>query len=158
MMMGGGVNIFDTRIPNIPSYLLDYEINPKAFVNAHNFPTFKDLIEEIKRIDNDEKAYLEMLQEPIFLNDFNPAKFYPDRIFQFLDYIIQQGPINARRRGNSANIIAKEELLKQKPFQTFDDIASKRFAEYCNKHRGLIEKIREISETPRNILRYFRGR
>lgn len=39
-----------------------------------------------------------MLQEPIFLNDFNPAKFYPDRIFQFLDYIIQQGPINARRR------------------------------------------------------------
>ena len=158
-MGGGGVTLIDTcidtRIPNIPPYLIDYEINPKAFINAHNFPTFKDLIEEIKRIDNDDKAFLDMLKEPIFLNDFDPQSFYSEKVFQFLDYIVKQGPECARRRGSSPYLQTKENLLNS---NQWSDNAYLRFIEYCVKHRKLIESIRKTSEYPRNLLRLIRGK
>lgn len=90
---------FDNEIPNIPPYLFDYEINPKAFINAHNFPTFQDLLDEIKRIDNDESAFRAMLEEPVFLHGFEPNKFYREKLSRFFDYIFSQGPIHAKRRG-----------------------------------------------------------
>jgi len=41
--------------------------NPKAFINALDFNILDDLVAEIRRIDNDEKAYFSMLLEPAFL-------------------------------------------------------------------------------------------
>lgn len=87
------------RIPNISTSFIEYDINPKSFINAHNFPTFKDLIEEIKRIDNDPYAFESMLREPVFLNNFNPNEFYTANVRKFLNYIVSQGPINAKRVG-----------------------------------------------------------
>ncbi|WP_112058306.1 glycosyltransferase family 10 domain-containing protein [Helicobacter fennelliae] len=42
--------------------------NPKAFVNAHDFANLDELVQEVRRIDNDNEAYLAMLKEPIFLD------------------------------------------------------------------------------------------
>ena len=42
-------------------------LNPKALINAHDYPTLEELLKAIKRIDADENLYRAMLQEPAFL-------------------------------------------------------------------------------------------
>lgn len=42
--------------------------NPKAFVNIHSFKNLDEAIEYIAWLDNDDKAFLQMLQEPMFLD------------------------------------------------------------------------------------------
>ena len=86
-------------LPNIPPHLLEYKLNPKAFINAHNFPNLESLLQEVIRIDTDEKAYQAMLQEPIFLDNFNPFSYYEKRLFDFFDSIFSQEPQKAFRRG-----------------------------------------------------------
>ena len=100
---GGGFDIsdpecIDMRVPEIPLHLIEYKINPKAFINAHNFPNLNALLEEVKRIDNDDKAYEAMRNEPLFLDNFNPNEFYEKKIFEFFDYIFSQGADLAFRK------------------------------------------------------------
>lgn len=128
------------RIPNISHSLIDYEINPKAFINAHNFPTFKDLVDEIKRIDNDSYAFESMLREPIFLNNFNPHEFYATKIAAFLNRIVSQGAIQAKRRGESSRL---------KTYSEFSDV---KFMHYCIKHKKLISGIQDVFKSYRNFV------
>lgn len=83
---------------NIPVYWGNPEINKdfneKAFINAHNFKTTKDLVEYIKYIDEDESAYRSMLQESCFVNNEIPEQFQISRFISFFDSIFQQ----ARRK------------------------------------------------------------
>lgn len=141
------------RIPNVSHSLIDYEINPKAFINAHNFPTFKDLIDEIKRIDNDSYAFETMLREPVFLNNFNPHKFYIEQISAFLDHIITQGVNNAKRRGNGYWLRTHLEFrrISAKYWNLPSD-----FLHYCFRHKKIIQRIRNVSEFPRNFMRSLR--
>ena len=92
------------RIPQISPHLLEYKINPKAFINAHNFPNLDSLVEEVKRIDNDDKAYNAMRNEPLFLDNFNPKVFYEKRILEFFDNIFSQSPNLAFRRGEGQHL------------------------------------------------------
>ncbi|EOY5111711.1 glycosyltransferase family 10 [Campylobacter lari] len=94
----------DQRIPKIPEDLLEYKINPKAFINAHNFSTWSELVEEIKRIDQNDDLYLEMLKEPIFLSDFDAVEYSKKKIFDFFDNIFNQNLECALRRGEGAHI------------------------------------------------------
>ncbi len=153
---GGGVDnnlliSIDTRIPNIPQHLIDYKINPKSFINAHNFSTIGDLIEEVKRIDNDKQAYEEMINEPIFLDNFNPITFYENKLFIFLDSIVSQGRELAKRRGWGQY---KEDYLKR----AYMLDKERKYIDYCFKHKSIISNIRNISELPRNIIRRIRGK
>ena len=157
---GGGKNTFDTRMPNIPSHLIEYEINPKAFINAHNFSTFEDLIDEIRRIDNDNKAFADMLNEPVFLNNFDLQKFYSEKAFNFLDYIVSQGPILAKRRGYSIRHVWHENNMKCMENRVKDIECRMKLIEqeasYFFKHRRLILMIKKTSELPRDLLRKLR--
>ena len=148
-----GNDTFDMRIPNISHSLIDYEINPKAFINAHNFPTFQDLIDEIKRIDNDSYAFEEMLREPIFLNNFNPYEFYTEQISAFLDHIIMQGANDAKRCGDGYWLRTHLEFrrISAKYWNLPSD-----FLHYCFKYRKIIQGVRDISEYPRNFMRFLR--
>ena len=42
-------------------------LNPKALINAHDYATLEELVEAIKRIEEDKNLYRAMLQEPAFL-------------------------------------------------------------------------------------------
>ena len=42
-------------------------LNPKALINAHDYPTLEELLKAIKRIEEDENLYRAMLKEPAFL-------------------------------------------------------------------------------------------
>ncbi|WP_233715411.1 glycosyltransferase family 10 domain-containing protein [Helicobacter trogontum] len=154
---GGGYGMFDTRIPNIPAYLFDYKINPKAFINAHDFPTFKELIDEIKRIDNDEQAFKDMLNEPVFLNNFNPKEFYSQKTFHFLDYIVSQGPVCAKRIGRGSRLQRKENIMRMFPYDT-DSVLIPNFMSYCVKHKKIIDRVRRVCGFPRDIMRTIRGK
>lgn len=107
---GGGGNLshqyvnIDMTIPRIPKHLIEYHLNPKAFINAHNFPTLRDLIEEIKRMDNDHEAYKAMLREPVFLDNFNPFIEQENKLKSFLESICSQEPKNAFRRGEAIHL------------------------------------------------------
>lgn len=114
---GGGFDISDTecidmRVPEIPLHLIEYKINPKAFINAHNFPNLNALLEEVKRIDNDDKAYETMRNEPLFLDNFNPQEFYEKKVFEFFDYIFSQGADLAFRRGVGQHLASYQHRIK----------------------------------------------
>lgn len=114
---GGGFDIsdnecIDMRVPEIPLHLIEYKINPKAFINAHNFPNLNALLEEVKRIDNDDKAYEAMRNEPLFLDNFNPNEFFEKKIFEFFDYIFSQGADLAFRRGVGQHLASYQHRIK----------------------------------------------
>lgn len=100
------------RIPQISPHLLEYKINPKAFINAHNFPNLDALVEEVRRIDNDKNAYDEMRNAPLFLDNFNPKTFYEKKVLDFFDNIFTQSPNLAFRRGRGRHLNAHNARIK----------------------------------------------
>ena len=50
-------------------YLIDEYINPKCFIMIKGEKDIHDKIEYIKKIDNDDKLYNDILKEQIFIND-----------------------------------------------------------------------------------------
>ncbi|RDU64911.1 hypothetical protein CQA53_07570 [Helicobacter didelphidarum] len=127
----------DTTIPNISHNLFDYTINPKAFINAHNFSTLDELVDEVKRIDNDHKAYQDMLHEPLFLDNFDPCKYYEKQIFNFLDSILSQDPNEAFRRGNSAMLYLYNYRAQKR------DNSAKLRKKIAHFPRNMLRKIKE---------------
>ncbi len=127
-------------------------MNPKAFINAHNFSTIGDLIGEVKRIDNDKNAYEEMLNEKIFLDNFDPIKYYENKIFNFLDYIISQGPELAKRRGEGQRQHQYESFLKD--IMLLGEYSLK----YCIRYKHLINGMVKLSSYPRNLMRKVRNK
>lgn len=114
---GGEFNLndfecIDMRLPCIQPHLFEYKVNPKAFINAHNFPNLNALLEEVKRVDNDEKAYEAMRNEPLFLDNFNPKEFYEKKVLDFFDNIFSQGPNLALRRGKGRHLDAHNARIK----------------------------------------------
>ena len=127
----------DTRIPHIAPHLIEYQINPRAFINAHNFPNLDALVEEVKRIDNDNNAYESMRNEPLFLNNFNPKRFYEKKILDFFDNIFSQPPNLAFRRGEGQRMDWYRNLLTLmlKPDNAF---IVKKFKKYKDLGNGAL--------------------
>ena len=42
------------------------DFNPETFINGHDFSTAEDLINYIKKVDNNEELYRSFLHKPIF--------------------------------------------------------------------------------------------
>lgn len=71
--------------------------NPKAFIYCENVNCFDDTIKKIIEIDQDEKRYIDMMREPIFLDEK-----YPEQIMENLErwivHIFEQPLDKAYRR------------------------------------------------------------
>lgn len=73
------------------------EFNTKRFINCHDYATFEDAVAEVKRLDNDEAAYIEMLSQPWF-NGSAPPELHNDQKFKdWLYHIFDQKPETAYR-------------------------------------------------------------
>ena len=83
------------------------DFNPKAFINAHDYPDMDSLLARIKKIDTDNELYWSMIQEPAFLPGAL-EKYSDEKIFAFLDRIFAQPIDKAKRR------------FYFKPYQDFD--------------------------------------
>lgn len=61
--------------PLIDSYGI---FNPRSFVNVHDFPTIRDVVDRIVRIDNDDELYLSMLREPALIDSKSREEWIAD--------------------------------------------------------------------------------
>ena len=78
-------------------YLLDEFINPKSFILIKGNKDIKKKIEYIKKIDNNDEIYRNMLKERILI-DKNIFKNYNKEYKEFLFHIFDQDKNRARRR------------------------------------------------------------
>lgn len=85
--------------------------NPKAFINCHNFQTLEKAVEEVKRIDQDEALYRQMLAEPWFPDGVEPECLRDETFAAFLSNIFDQDPKAAFRRNRGGWGIKSERHL-----------------------------------------------
>jgi len=78
--------------------LVATELNPRAFVNCHDFPDFDAVVRRVRELDADDAAYLTMLAEPIFPGGVEPAALREDVLLDFFDGIFTQPVESAYRR------------------------------------------------------------
>ena len=99
----------------VPIYYGDPRIaedfNPKAFVNAHDYPSFEAMIERIKEIDADDELYLQMLNEPIIKPDADVSE-----LEDFLLPIFERPLAESKRRSHSQPSKAQEAMKLRHEF------------------------------------------
>ena len=66
------------------------DFNPKSFINVHDFKDFEEAIEYVKKVDNDDKLYKQIISEPYYYNNKIPYQFEYNHLSEFLNYIISQ--------------------------------------------------------------------
>lgn len=114
----------------VPIYYGDPRIaedfNPKAFVNAHDFPSFEAMIERIKEIDADDELYLKMLNEPIIQPDADVAE-----LKDFLLPIFERPLSEAKRRSHSQPAKGMEAMKLRHEF--YETKIYKYYKKVCNQ-------------------------
>lgn len=91
----------------VPIYWGDPRIkevfNPKAFIYADDFSSEDNLLQEIRRLDQDDEAYLGMLREPaLLINDLNGEEYVSkclEGLENYLLHILEQ-PLDMAYRRN----------------------------------------------------------
>lgn len=85
------------------------EFNPAAFINCHDYADFHAVLEEVKKIDHDEKLFLSMVKSPI-MTDASLANDYlkENYVSDFLRHIIEQ-PLDKATRRNTIYLGARYE-------------------------------------------------
>ena len=77
-------------------YMIDEFINPKSFILIKNEKDMKEKIEYIKKIDNNEKLYKNILKENLFIND-DILEVSKKENIKFFNNIFEQDKNNAKR-------------------------------------------------------------
>ena len=99
----------------VPIYYGDPRIaedfNPKAFINAHDYQSFEEMVERIKEIDADDRLYLTMLNEPIIQPNADVTE-----LADFLYRIFDQPLAKAKRRSQSQPTQAMEAMKLRHEF------------------------------------------
>lgn len=95
--------------------ITDY-INPKAFINCHDFDSLEDLNAHIRMIDENDDVYLRMLSEPWFKNQSEPQEWQDSTIIHFLRNIFDQNYEQAFRRNRGRWGVKTEKKLYRMAF------------------------------------------
>ena len=75
------------------------EFNPESFINCHDFDDFDEVVEYVKKVDNDDGLYLKMVKAPAVKEGSLAAGCLDrDYIRNFLYHICSQDPAAAIRR------------------------------------------------------------
>ena len=75
------------------------EFNPGSFIDASSYASFDEVVEEIKKIDNDDELYLKMMKAPAVLPESQSKPVLEDDyIDAFLKNIFDQDLSSAKRR------------------------------------------------------------
>ncbi|PMD90716.1 glycosyltransferase [Siphonobacter sp. BAB-5405] len=131
--------ILDAKLAGtVPIYwgnkCISKELNPKSFINCHDFENFSEVIRHIDQLEKNEKDYLTMLNEPLFINNRIPDYLEDQSLIRFLSNIFNQGPVLSRRRcGLLFEKKVETELInyhkiRSSPVSYFNYMTSKVFA------------------------------
>jgi hypothetical protein len=108
---------------SIPIYWGDPTIaedfNPNCFINVHNYNSYEEVIDEIKKIDNDEMLWKKMVTEPIFKDNELPMELSDKAYKDFFSKIFSDHKvyITAKEKEKQKRIYLSELRKKQKaPF------------------------------------------
>lgn len=74
------------------------EFNSYSFIDCGQFSTVEDIVNEVKRIDADDEAYLKMLYAPALNNKEHSINIRQEKLEKFLYNIFDQTKENAYRR------------------------------------------------------------
>lgn len=149
------LNYYNTPSPIIPYDLIEFQLNPNAFINTHNFNDIESFLNQIKEIDADQKLYEAMLKEPVFLNNFNLFEYYEKKLINFFDYIILQGKDVALRRGFGQRMLYHKEMLEDGVLLNTIPFVKKHYS-YFHALQRTINLCKAIVHTPRTISRCLR--
>ena len=94
-------------------------INPKAFINCHDFSSMDALLARVRELDCDDDAYRAMLSEPWFINSEEPREWRDATFTNFLCNIFDQPHELAYRRNRSRWGIKAEDQLNKMANQPF---------------------------------------
>lgn len=100
--------------PTITQY-----INPKAFINCHDFSSMDTLLARVRKLDCDDDAYRAMLSEPWFVNGEEPHQWRDATFTNFLCNIFDQPHESAYRRNRSRWGLKNEVQLDKMANQPF---------------------------------------
>jgi len=128
----------------VPIYWGDANVsrifNPKSFINCHNFASFEAVVEEVKRIDQSDELYRQMLAEPWFPDGVEPSYLRDEVFVAFLSNIFDQGLPRAFRRNRGRWGIKHERRL------------------YDMAHRPLIHGVNMLRNRWRKTWRQLKGK
>lgn len=86
---------------SVPIYwgnpLVSKELNNKAFINYHDYGNVSKLVAKVIEIDLDDNAYINMLNEPLFINNKVPEYLKEEEILRYFSNIIDNLPNSSRR-------------------------------------------------------------
>ncbi|MGB0416991.1 MAG: glycosyltransferase family 10 domain-containing protein [Coraliomargarita sp.] len=88
------------------------DLNPDAFINAHDYQSMEQVVQVVRRLDQDDAAYAKVLNASPFVGNRVPYHLEPNRLCEFFDMILQQSPADARRRPKYGYILFYEERLR----------------------------------------------
>lgn len=131
----------------VPIYWGDPEVcrvfNPKSFIFVNDYLSIDEVVERIKQLDNDDRAYMEILSEPVFLSPEKAAwDFQMQELKDFLYAIFDQDIEDAYRYNRHSAHFAYQtkmgEMLrksKMTPNQLMTELLK-------SKLRGLVRRLK----------------
>lgn len=95
--------------------LVEKDFNTNSFINCHDYPSFKEVINKIIEIDNDDEKYMQYINEPAFKDDKLNDLLKKENIVAQLDQIVTfhfNGRFKARQRLQPAYLLMKAVIQK----------------------------------------------
>ncbi|SOC80347.1 Glycosyltransferase family 10 (fucosyltransferase) C-term [Salinimicrobium sediminis] len=90
------------------------DFNSKSLINCHEFKTFKEVIERVKEIDQNDELALQMLNEPPLPRNEIPENLKEETLERFLKTVFDQDLEKAYRRPKFGTIRNYENELAKK--------------------------------------------
>ena len=90
------------------------EFNTQAFVNCHDFRSWSEVIEAVRRIDQSDELYLKMMRTPALTGPERDIEQMEENLQAFLGHIFDQSAGHARRRNRSAALSDFEKRARRK--------------------------------------------
>ena len=113
------------------------EFNTQAFVNCHDFRSWSEVIDAVKRIDNSDELYLKMMRTPALSGPERDIDRMEENLTAFLTSIIERPLERARRTSHSKARLnfarrarIKEILYRISPMGWWDSVQ-----DFIAKHR-----------------------
>ncbi|MDB5120211.1 MAG: hypothetical protein JWN56_1429 [Sphingobacteriales bacterium] len=117
--------------------MIDKDFNIKSMINCHEYPSFKEVIDHIKAVDDNDELYMQYLSEPAFtdnrLNGYVKKENILSRLDEIVAYHINNRlkliqitrPLNIYIKSKARHISAKVNML--------NNIIKLRFSEASTK-------------------------
>ena len=76
---------------------IDRDFNPECFINVHEFPNFEAVVQEVKRIDEDDSLWERYVTAPIFRDGTLPEELSDESLVRFFERVFARRQAHVSR-------------------------------------------------------------